>query len=293
MACRAGILALPKYLYPEHEVAPMSNAKQVVSRREAVAVAGTLSIAAAIGSPLISSAAAAPAAELVAPSLIPPEAKHLKALTDRLAKAPRRRDFKTVPMILTNPEQWDYEALNEILNYAPPFKQAANNVDIAGSLLNSMRSTISAEVWAFGHPDFLAVFATHGSAQLALYDQVTWDKYKLTRLAGEKFKTNTLIEDAKAASHDPADFEDPAGVYSPLNNSIPAMMRRGAVFLACHNAAWEQAGALLAAGTNPDQLTHSELAAELTNHFIPGVIVTPGMVATLSELVRVGFQYVN
>jgi hypothetical protein len=271
----------------------MSNAKQVVSRRDTLAVAGVLSIAAATGLPLASPAVAAPAAELVAPSLIPPEAQHLKALTERLAKAPRRRDFKTVPMILTNPEQWDYEALNEVLNYEPPFKQAANNVDIAGSLLNSTRSTISAEVWAFKHPDFLAVFATHGSAQLALYDQAIWDKYKLTRLAGDKFKTNTLIEDTKAASHDPADIQDQAGVYSPANSTIPAMMRRGAMFLACHNAAWEQAGALLAAGINPDHLTHNELAADLTNHFIPGVIVTPGIVATLSELVRVGFQYVN
>ena len=79
----------------------------------------------------------------------------------------------------------------------------------------------------------------------------------------------------------------------PANSTIPAMMRRGSVFLACHNAAWEQAGALLAAGINPDHLTHDELAADLTNHFVPGVIVTPGIVATLSELVRVGFQYVN
>ena len=47
------------------------------------------------------------------------------------------------------------------------------------------------------------------------------------------------------------------------------------------------------AGINPDHLTHNELAADLTNHFIPEVIVTPGIVATLSELVRVGFQYVN
>jgi len=71
----------------------MSNAKRVVSRRDTLAVAGALSIAAATGFPLASSAVAAPAAELVAPSLIPSEAQHLKALTERLAKAPRRREF--------------------------------------------------------------------------------------------------------------------------------------------------------------------------------------------------------
>lgn len=271
----------------------MSNAKQVLSRRDALATVGALSIAAALGPSLALSAAAAPAGAVVAPSLIPPEAGQLKALAERLAKAPRRRDFKTVSMILTDPDQWDHEALTEVFNYEPPFKQAANYVDIAGPLLNSIRSTISGEVWSFKHPDYLVVFATHGSAQLALYDQAMWDKYQLTRLAGERFKTNTLIEDTKAASADPANFEDPVGVYSPANNSIPALMRRGAVFMACHNAAWERAGVLIAAGINPDELTQGELAADLTNHFIPGVIVTPGIVATLSELMRLRFQYAN
>jgi hypothetical protein len=268
----------------------MSDAKPLLSRRDALATVGTLTIAATVGSLTASSAFAAPTAAPNA-SLIPQDAWHLKALTERLANAPRRRDFKAVQMVLTKPDQWDHEALTEVLNYEPPFKQAVDNTDIAGSELNSMRSTVNAEVWAFRHPDFLGVLATHGSAQLALYDQATWDKYQLARMAGGKFKTNTLIEDAKAASADPANLQDPAGVFSPANNSIPALMRRGVVFLACHNAAWEQASALLEAGINPDELKHEQLAAELTNHFIPGVIVTPGIEATLSELVRVGFQY--
>ena len=37
------------------------------------------------------------------PSLLPPEAKSLEELTARLSRAPRRRDFKTVPMILNDP----------------------------------------------------------------------------------------------------------------------------------------------------------------------------------------------
>jgi hypothetical protein len=32
------------------------------------------------------------------PSLLPPEAKSLQELTARLSRAPRRRDFKTVPI---------------------------------------------------------------------------------------------------------------------------------------------------------------------------------------------------
>jgi hypothetical protein len=277
----------------------MSNAKQGVNRREVLATATTLSIAGAMGPSLAASALAAPVAAdrkndtqaVASQPLTAPGARHLNALMDRLAKAPRRRDFKTVPMILANRDQWDHEALTEVLAYQPVPKQAWDNSDIASPWLNLMRNSLNAQIWSFKHPDFLAVSATHGSAHLALYDQAMWDKYQLAGLAGGKFKTNTLIEEKKAASADPANFEDPAGAFSPADNSIPALMRRGVVFMSCHNAIWEEAAALIKAGVNPDKLTHEELAAELTNHLIAGVILTPGAVGTLPELQQAGFQY--
>jgi hypothetical protein len=120
-------------------------------------------------------------------------ANQLDALRRRLAQAPRRRDFKTVPMILNHQEQWDYEALTEVLSYLPAPRQAWDNTDIGGSWLNLMRNALNSQIWSFKHPDFLAVSVTHGTAQLALYDQVIWDKYRLTDLAGDEFKTNILI----------------------------------------------------------------------------------------------------
>jgi hypothetical protein len=277
----------------------MFSAKQVLSRRNLLESVGTLSIAGALSAlgPLRAASAATTEqrdeARASASRLTPSGAAHLNALMDGLAKAPRNRSFKTVPMILTDPNQWDHKALSDVLAYQPPTKQASDNSQIAGSWLDAISSTLNTEVWSFKHPEFLAVSATHGSAQLALYDQIMWDKYQLSHLAGEKFKTNILIVETKAASADPANFEDPAGVFSPADNSIPALMRRGVVFLACHHQLWQQAEKLIDAGLNPDGLTHGELAAELTNHLIPGVILTPGMVATLSELVLAGFQYVK
>ncbi|MFP3541103.1 hypothetical protein, partial [Pseudomonas sp. SIMBA_044] len=58
-----------------------------------------------------------------------------------------------------------------------------------------------------------------------------------------------------------------------------------------HNSIWETAQKLIDAGTNPDKLSLEALAAELTNHVLPGVIVTPGAVATLVELQQSGFHY--
>ncbi len=62
---------------------------------------------------------------------LPDGANTLADLAARLAKAPRRRDFTTVPMILTSPDTWDHEALSEVLAYRGGPKQVFDNVDVA------------------------------------------------------------------------------------------------------------------------------------------------------------------
>ena len=91
----------------------------------------------------------------------------------------------------------------------------------------------------------------------------------------------------------PKDYENPGGVFSPRDNSIPTLQQRGVVFLACHNAIWEYAEQLIASNVNPDELPHDALAAELTNHLIAGVVLTPGVGGTLPELQQAGFNYAN
>jgi intracellular sulfur oxidation DsrE/DsrF family protein len=268
----------------------MKAMKLITGRRGALR---TFALTIATGAIGIAVAAAKPSAADAGSRLLPSGATHLEALRTRLALASRRRDFKTVPMILNRPEQWDHEALTEVLSYRPAARQVWDNTDIGGPWLNMMRNALNAQIWSFRHPDFLVVSVTHGTAQLALYDQAIWGKYKLTELAGDEFKTNTLIIERKAAAADPADYEDPAGPFSGQDNSIPALMRRGVVFMACHNAIWEHAAALIKADINPDTLSHAALAAELTNHLLDGVILTPGAVGTLPELQQAGFHYVT
>ena len=215
----------------------------------------------------------------------------LAALTAKLAAAPRRRNFTTVPMILTSTGQWDSEALNEVIVYKGGPKQVWDNTDLAGPWLNLMRNSINAQIWSWKHPDFLAVSATHGPAHLALYDQTIWDKYNLASFTGGKFKSNTLLAVPAAAQEDKSKFENPAGPFSPADNSITVLQQRGVVFIACHNAIWEFSGALLKKGINPSGLSHEALAAELTNHLIPGAVLSPGVVGTLPELQLAGFHY--
>ena len=251
----------------------------------------TLALTAATGAIGLASARAEPATVAVESAETPPGATHLDALKKRLAQAPRRRDFKTVPMILSHQEQWDHEALTEVLSYLPVPRQAWDNTDIGGPWLNLMRNALNSQIWSFKHPDFLAVSVTHGTAQLALYDQATWEKCRLTDLAGDDCKTNTLIAERKPAAADLANYEDPTGPFSGEENSIPALMRRGVVFMSCHNAIWELAAVLLKSGINPDKLPHAQLAAELTNHLVDGAVLIPGASGTLPELQQVGFHY--
>jgi hypothetical protein len=217
-------------------------------------------------------------------------AGELRDFSARLGKAPRRRDFKTVPMILDDPDLWDDTALDEVIAYRGAYKQVWDNTAIEGPWLNLMRNSINAQMFSFRHPDFLAISATHGTAHLALFDQAMWEKYQLANLAGGKFQTNTLILD-KPASSLPADYEDPSSVFGPAGDTIPALQSRGVVFLACHNAIWELSAKLLQIGANPDHLSQEVIAAELTNHLIDGAVLTPGMVATIPELQRAGFCY--
>lgn len=224
---------------------------------------------------------------------IPQGATTLKALHQRLDSAPRRRDFKTVPMTLESEDYWDHEALGELLAYRGGPKQIWDMKDLAGPWLNLMRNNLNVQIYSFKRPDFLIISATHALAHLAMYDDLIWDKYRLTKLAGPGFTANTLIEEQQAASDDPKNYQDPEGAYSPRNNSIPALQRRGAVFLACHNSIWEQSEALIRMGSNPDKLSHESLAAELTRHLIPDVVLTPGAVATLLYFQEAGYQYAS
>lgn len=223
-------------------------------------------------------------------AIIPRGALQLDELMARLRRAPRRRDFKSVPMILTHPDYWDDEALRDVIAYRGGRKQVWDNTEIAGPWLNLMRNSVDTQVFSFGHKDFLAVSATHGTAHLALFKETMWDKYKLTALAGTQFRTNTLSLSREAATEF-VDLEDPESVFGPVGDTIPALQGRGVVFLACHNAIWELAGTLISSGSNPDHTSHGALAAELSNHLIDGVVLTPGMAATIPELQQVGFHY--
>ena len=217
----------------------------------------------------IAALAAGPAAAAANGASTPAE------LQARLARLPAKRDFKTVPLVLDSPETWDDAAIHEVAAYAGTPRQVWDNKDLGGGWTGFMRNALNGQSLSFKNRNFLTVSMTRGDAQLALFDQGTWDKYGLAKLTGGKFTTNSLIMAAAG------DVQDPA---------IPVLMRRGVIFMACHNAIWAAAGRAIAAGAKGPQ---DEVAADMTNHLLPGVILTPGALATLPILQQAGFQYVT
>ena len=258
----------------------MSNA-YVLARRQIVLNAGRATAALAAIGLAPSSAAAASSAPAGA----------LKELTDRLASAPRRRNFKTVPLILTEHRDWDHEAAAEVMAYRFKSRQVWDNSDLSGPWPGLMRESMNGHAFALGYSDFLAVSATHGEAHLALFSQGIWDKYNLADLVGRKFASNTLIVEHNGVS--PSDnLQNPQGFYGPMNNNIVSLQKRGAVFIACHDTihyfARKLAGMAAFAERSAD-----EIAADLTNNLVPGAVLVPSVVAYLVELQRSGFTYVN
>jgi hypothetical protein len=247
----------------------------------------SLTAAAGLAGAATARAAGSPAAKSAG------ETGSLKTLMALLARAPRRRDFKSVPMVLEDQADWDHQALTELFAYGGGHKQVWDNTDIGGGWLNGMRNSLNGQVFAFKHPNFLIVSATHGTAHLALLDQAMWDKYRLAQLAGGGMTANSMIL-PPAKTGDVHDHESPESPFSGENGAnLPALMRRGAVFLACHNALWELSAKLIKNSVNPDRLSQDVMVAELTNHLAPGVVLTPGVAATIPELQGAGYFYIK
>lgn len=264
----------------------MSMKASTISRRQLVQAVG----AAAVSGGLVNAAVASE------PALTSPSASNLRDLAHDLRRNRGRRDFKTVPMILTDPSDWDDKAIKLLLAYNGKPKQVWDSPNLFEPWLNMIRNTVNTEVFSWKHPDFLAAAATHATGQWALYDEYIWNKYDIPGLIAKQFKKkidhNVFIQEKTAANGVFADFENPSGVFSPDDNSVTTLQRRGVVFLACHNAIWEFSAALHKSGSNPDKLSHEQIAADLTNHLIEGTILTPGIGATILEMQRSGFHYI-
>ena len=219
----------------------------------------------------------------------------LSRLAQQLKLAPRRRQFKSVPFMVTRSEDWDEQAARLLLGYADRSKQVWENTDLGAAWPNLMREALNGEVFAHSNPEFLQVGAMHGLAHLALFSDDAWTHYRLSELAGPTFASNTLIREKLGAST-ADDLQDVAGFYGPDNDNIVSLQKRGAVFVACHDSIYAIARKLqqvAGADTELAKTPTGEIAADLTNRLVPDCVLVPSVVAFLVELQKAGFTYVK
>ena len=229
------------------------------------------------------------------PSLPPEGSETLQALQRSLKAASRRRDFVSVPKLLTDQLEWDQKALQDVVNYRSGPKQVWHVSDIKSPWLILVRNSLNVELWAYKHPDMLAAVCIHGPAHLSLLDDYIWAKYNLSKRLELKVNQNPYlsVRTSSSAQEVKAGGRNADELKSSDEASIDALMDRGVAFLACHNSLWEIGHTLIESDQNPDHLTQERLTAELTNHLIPGAILTPGIVATILQLQTAGFHYIK
>jgi intracellular sulfur oxidation DsrE/DsrF family protein len=218
-----------------------------------------------------------------------PGSAGLETLKTQLAAAPRRREFKTVPFMVTRDDQWDHEAAELVLTYRNRAMQVWEATELGAPWLNLMREAVNGQVYAHGNPGFLAVAAVHGSAHLALFDQAAWGTHDLAALSGGLATKNSYVT-AKPGTSAADDVQNVAGYYGPENNNIATLQQRGMVFVACHDSIHAIARNLAKRGRG-EAAGADDIAADLTNHLVPGAVLVPSVVAFLAELQRVGFSY--
>jgi intracellular sulfur oxidation DsrE/DsrF family protein len=218
-----------------------------------------------------------------------PSSAALDTLKKQMAAAPRRRRFSAVPFMVTRKDQWDHEAADLVLAYRNRSLQVWETTEIGAPWLNLMREAVNGQVFSHGNPGFLAVAAVHGTAHLALFDQQAWDQYGLATLSGGAATRNTYVA-VKAGTSASDDLQNLAGYYGPENSNITTLQERGMVFVACHDSIHAISRNLCHLGRGGAR-TPDELAADLTNHLIPGAVLVPSVVAFLIELQRAGFTY--
>jgi intracellular sulfur oxidation DsrE/DsrF family protein len=165
-----------------------------------------------------------------------------------------------------------------------------------GKFLNNIKNSLNGFHFGFGIPaeQIKIVTAMHGPSNMLNFDDSMWAKYRLGEwlqvtdpATGKPAMRNPYLAKAANAS---TDLNDRKSSYQ--DSSIQALQERGVQFLSCHTATEEQAPALVKQFSL--KVSADEVVQDLQAHTLPGVIIVPAMVATVSLLQSEGhYTYIT
>jgi intracellular sulfur oxidation DsrE/DsrF family protein len=133
--------------------------------------------------------------------------------------------------------------------------------------------------------DVNLLFAVHGDAIPVVLDDALWSRYKI----GEQYEVvdggtklpavRNVFTAANAAA---------GGLVAPAE-SVESLQKRGARFLVCRNTVAGATKKLTAAGLGGSD----EIRAAILGGLLPGVILVPAMLVTLTQLQERGVRYLK
>jgi hypothetical protein len=159
-----------------------------------------------------------------------------------------------------------------------------------GTALRHLRNYLDAWRNAFGveERDVSIVVTLYArTTPLGLQDAM-WEKYQLgTALSLTDPTTNAPLVRNWFAHPKPG---DPVADGEP-DTSMEALQKRGVVFALCNNALTRWAGRLAKSGTGGSAA--ADVHADLVAHALPGVVIVPDVLVTMTKAHERGFGYVR
>ncbi len=159
-----------------------------------------------------------------------------------------------------------------------------------GTALRHLRNYLDAWRNAFGveERDVSVVVTLYArTTPLGLQDAM-WEKYQLgAALSLTDPTTNAPLVRNWFAHPKPG---DPVADGEP-DTSMEALQKRGVVFALCNNALTRWAGRLAKSGTGVG--TAADVHADLVAHALPGVVIVPDVLVTMTKAHERGFAYVR
>ncbi len=194
-------------------------------------------------------------------------------------------------------EDWRHADFEKLLKDPARVKQVYDIKSIGeGKFLNNIKNSLNGFHFGFGIPvdQTKLVAAMHGPSNMLNFDDSMWEKYQLGAWlkvddpkTGKPATRNIYLRKSAGASTDP---NDKSSIFQ--DTSIEALQTRGVQFLSCHTATEEQAHALIAQYAL--KASAEEIVKDLQSHTVPGVLIVPAMVASISLLQSEGrFTYIT
>ncbi len=202
--------------------------------------------------------------------------------------------------IVWTENQWKLPDFDPILHSKRKVRLVVEcNVIAEGEVLGATRNALNAMHYGFGVPmnEIQVAAALHGPANLLNYDDFIWEKYKVGEWlkvedpeTGKPAVRNIYFPSKSGLHYTSTDPNNPGS--AEMDASVQGLQARGVTFLSCHMATEAQARVLIHRfnlTAKPEEIVHEMLA-----HTVPGVIVVPGVVGTVTMLQSVGhFSYLK